>query len=76
MRAEDIYNLLDKSEDRLSDVSAASDVFNRQFGSELASWELKLQQQFKQRISGARYRYHGFVRYTSDRFRILLTPSP
>jgi hypothetical protein len=76
MSAEDIYNLLDKSEDRLSDVTAASDVFNRQFGSELASWELKLQQQFKHRISGARYRYHGFVRYTSDKFRILLTPSP
>ncbi len=76
MSAEDIYNLLDKSEDRLSDVTAASDVFNRQFGSELASWELKLQHQFKHRISGGRYRYNGFVRYTSDRFRILLTPSP
>ena len=76
MSVEDIYNLLDKSEDRLSDVSVASDVFNRQFGSELARWELRLQQQFKHRLSGARYHYHGFVRYTSDKFRILLTPSP
>ncbi|MFX0053932.1 MAG: hypothetical protein ACFFAX_12065 [Promethearchaeota archaeon] len=76
MSVEDIYNLLGKSEDRLSDVSAASDVFNRQFGSELAKWELELQQQFTHRLSGARYHYHGFVRYTSDKYRILLTPSP
>ncbi|MFW9802812.1 MAG: hypothetical protein ACFFFC_09185 [Candidatus Thorarchaeota archaeon] len=76
MSFEDIYSHLDKSEDRLSDVSAASDVFNRQFGSELARWELNLQQQFKHRLSGGGYRYHGFVRYTSDKFRILLTPSP
>jgi hypothetical protein len=76
MSVEDIYALLDKSEDRLSDVIAASDIFNRQFGSELANWELKLQQQFKHRISGSRYQYHGFVRYTSDKSRILLTPSP
>jgi hypothetical protein len=76
LSAEDIYDLLDKSEDRLADVSAASDVFDRQFGSELANWELKLQQQFKHRISGARYHYHGFVRYTSVKSRFLLTPSP
>ncbi|MFX1262791.1 MAG: hypothetical protein ACFFAZ_11930 [Promethearchaeota archaeon] len=76
MSAEDIYDLLDKSEDRLADVSAASDVFDRQFGSELVNWELKLQQQFKHRISGARYHYHGFVRYTSVKSRFLLTPSP
>ncbi|MFW9883377.1 MAG: hypothetical protein ACFFEX_03215 [Candidatus Thorarchaeota archaeon] len=76
MSFEDIYSHLGKSEDRLSDVSAASDVFNRQFGSELARWELNLQQQFKHRLSGGGYRYHGFVRYTSDKFRILLTPSP
>ncbi|MHA2069928.1 MAG: hypothetical protein ACXABY_36655, partial [Candidatus Thorarchaeota archaeon] len=62
MSTEDIYALLDKSEDRLSDVAAASDVFTRQFGSELTNWELTLQQQFKERISGARFRYHGFVR--------------
>ncbi|MFW9912606.1 MAG: hypothetical protein ACFFEU_09045 [Candidatus Thorarchaeota archaeon] len=76
MSAEDIYDLLDKSEDRLADVSAASDVFDRQFGSELANWEFKLQQQFKHRISGARYHYHGFVRYTSVKSLFLLTPSP
>ncbi|MFW9861600.1 MAG: hypothetical protein ACFFET_04850 [Candidatus Thorarchaeota archaeon] len=76
MSFEDIYSHLGKSEDRLSDVSAASDVFNRQFGSELARWELNLQQQFKHRLSGGGYRYHGFVRYTSDKSRILLTPSP
>jgi hypothetical protein len=76
LSAEDIYDLLDKSEDRLADVSAASDVFDRQFGSELANWELKLQQQFKHRISGARYHYHGFVRYSSVKSRFLLTPSP
>jgi hypothetical protein len=76
LSAEDIYHLLEKSEDRLSDVTAASDVFNRQFGSELASWELKFQQQFSQRTSGARYRYQGFVRYTQKKNVILLTPSP
>ena len=76
MSTDDIYNLLHKSEDRLSDVAAASDVFNRQFGSELANWELKSHEQFKHRISGMKFRYYGFARYTHERSLILLTPSP
>ncbi|MFW9845490.1 MAG: hypothetical protein ACFFD6_01980 [Candidatus Thorarchaeota archaeon] len=76
MNSEDIYERLSRSDDRLSDVVAASDVFSRQFGSELAGWELTLQRHFKERISSRKHIYRGFVRYTRDVSLFFLTPSP
>lgn len=76
MNSEGIYERFSRSGDRLSDVVAVSDVFSRQFGSELAGWELTLQRQFKERITGHNHIYRGFVKYTRDSSLIFLTPSP
>ena len=62
--------------DRLYDTVASVDVFERQFGAELTSWELQLQRQFQDRRSGRNHHYMGFVHYTRDPSVILLSPSP
>ncbi|MFW9910042.1 MAG: hypothetical protein ACFFEF_15905 [Candidatus Thorarchaeota archaeon] len=75
----DIDELLRKygeSVDRLSDTVGSADVFERQFGSELAAWEKELHEQFRERLTSRTSCYRGFVRYTQDPYIILLTPSP
>ncbi|MHA1577554.1 MAG: hypothetical protein ACTSU3_09355 [Candidatus Thorarchaeota archaeon] len=75
----DIDELFEKhgsAMDRLADTVSSSDVFERQFGAELTSWELKFQQQFQERVSSQIMRYRGFVHYTKDTSLILLSPSP
>jgi hypothetical protein len=62
--------------DRLADASSPSDIFNRQYGTELARWESELLRQFSERLHGQKFRYRGFVRHTRDTSIILLTPSP
>ena len=62
--------------DRLADASSSTDVFSRQFGTELTKWESTFMRQFSERISGQKFRYRGFVRHTRDTSLILLTPSP
>ncbi|MFW9800714.1 MAG: hypothetical protein ACFFD9_09775, partial [Candidatus Thorarchaeota archaeon] len=76
MEPEDIYSQLGHVQDRLADVTASSDVFTRQFGSELASWELNLLKAFKRWVSAGLDVYRGFVHHTRDKSLILLTPSP
>ena len=76
MDIEEIVNRHGSSLDRLSDTISSSDVYERQFGAELAGWELKLQQQFQERVSSRLFKYRGFVHYTRDSSLIMLTPSP
>ncbi|MHA1636530.1 MAG: hypothetical protein ACTSUO_06380 [Candidatus Thorarchaeota archaeon] len=76
MDIDEIYNRHGVAIDRLSDTTGSSDVFERQFGAELAEWELKLQRQFQEKISSRLLKYRGFVHYTKDTSLIMLTPSP
>ena len=76
MDADELLEKYGSKVDRLYDSVASSDVFERQFGTELSAWEMQLQQQFKQRIASSRFRYQGFVKYTRDKSLILVTPSP
>ncbi|MHA2212642.1 MAG: hypothetical protein ACW992_05735, partial [Candidatus Thorarchaeota archaeon] len=65
-----------KSRDRLGDVVAPSDLFDRELGAQMASWELRYQQQFMERVGGQSYRLRGFVHHTRNSSIALLTPSP
>lgn len=62
--------------DRLADASSPSDIFNRQFGTELTRWESNLLQKFSEQLHGQKFLYRGFVRHTHDPSLVLLTPSP
>ncbi|TFG32605.1 hypothetical protein EU527_09705 [Candidatus Thorarchaeota archaeon] len=62
--------------DRLADASSPSDIFTRQFGTELTKWESHFMHHFSERIGSTRFIYRGFVRHTRDTSLILLTPSP
>jgi mRNA-degrading endonuclease toxin of MazEF toxin-antitoxin module len=62
--------------DRLADASSSSDIFNRQYGTELARWESELLKQFSEHVHGQKFRYRGFVKHTRDASLVLLTPSP
>lgn len=62
--------------DRLGDVVAPSDLFDREFGAQFAGWELKLHSQFQEKIGSRRYLFRGFTHYTRDKSMVLLTPSP
>ncbi|MHA1770825.1 MAG: hypothetical protein ACTSYL_09800 [Candidatus Thorarchaeota archaeon] len=74
--ADELFRLIMEERDRLSDVVSSSDIFDRQFGSELAAWELQLQREFREHVRGRLYRFRGFVHYTRDTSLIMLTPSP
>ena len=76
MKPEDLYQRHGFPGDRLGDTVATTDVFDRQFGSELAAWELELHRGFQERLSGRTLRIRGFVHHTRDSSLILLTPSP
>ena len=76
MDADELLQKYGSSMDRLYDTVASVDVFERQFGSELTSWERHLHRQFREKVSSTRNRYRGFVKYTRDKSLVLLTPSP
>ncbi len=76
MDADELLQKYGSSMDRLYDTVASVDVFERQFGSELTSWERHLHRQFREKISSTRNRYRGFVKYTRDKSLVLVTPSP
>ena len=76
MEPEDLYQRHGFRGDRLGDAVATTDVFDRQFGSELAAWELDLHRGFQERLSGLTLKLRGFVHHTRDSSLILLTPSP
>ncbi|MHA2351736.1 MAG: hypothetical protein ACXABX_01280, partial [Candidatus Thorarchaeota archaeon] len=48
----------------------------RQYGAELARWEARLLQQFREKETARLFRYRGFVHHTRDTTLVLLTPSP
>jgi hypothetical protein len=76
MDPEDLLSKHGSEFDRLADASSSTDVFSRQFGTELTKWESTFMRQFSERLSGQKFRYRGFVRHTRDTSLILLTPSP
>lgn len=63
-------------QDRLIDSVGNRDVFDRESGAELASWELRLHREFRERIGSRTYRFRGFVHHTRELSLIMLTPSP
>ncbi|MFW9810927.1 MAG: hypothetical protein ACFFF9_00570 [Candidatus Thorarchaeota archaeon] len=72
---EDLFERLGSKHDRLADAVSVSDLYSRQFGTELTQWESRLLQDFSERVSRQLYRYSGFVHHTRDKSMILLTPS-
>ncbi len=76
MDADELLTKYGSRIDRLYDTVASVDVFERQFGAELTSWELQLQAQFQERKGGKKLHYRGFIHYTNDPSVILLSPSP
>ncbi|MGY5871664.1 MAG: hypothetical protein RTV72_05435 [Candidatus Thorarchaeota archaeon] len=76
MDSEDLLVKHGSEFDRLADAASSTDVFSRQFGTELTKWESTFMRQFSQRVSGQKFLYRGFVRHTRDSSVILLTPSP
>ncbi|UCH04748.1 MAG: hypothetical protein JSW05_00895, partial [Candidatus Thorarchaeota archaeon] len=76
MDKEAILAHLERRNDPLGDVAAASDVFTRQYGSELAGWELRFLKEFNEPTPGKRHVYRGFARHTHDESLVLLAPTP
>ena len=76
MDAEDLLAKYITPSDRLADVTSSSDVFTREFGTELTGWEKALLEEFRTRLTPKRFQYKGFVRHTRASSTILLTPSP
>ncbi|NHJ12528.1 MAG: hypothetical protein EAX95_02575 [Candidatus Thorarchaeota archaeon] len=76
MSSEDLFKRHSPNHDRLADAVAPSDVFDRQFGAQLAAWEMKQHQEFKSRLSGTSYQIRGFAHLTQDARMVLITPSP
>ncbi|MFW9925521.1 MAG: hypothetical protein ACFFDM_02015 [Candidatus Thorarchaeota archaeon] len=72
---EDWYRHIVSEQDRLADAVSVSDLYSRQYGTELAQWESKLLMDFSERVTRRLYRYRGFVHHTRDRSMVLLTPS-
>ena len=76
MDSEDLLAQHGSEFDRLADASSSTDVFSRQFGTELTKWESTFMRQFSQRVSGQKFLYRGFVKHTRNTSVVLLTPSP
>jgi hypothetical protein len=76
MDPEDIFTKYGSAFDRLADASSPSDIFSRQFGTELTQWEMSFLHGFSEHLRGQKYLYRGFVRHTRNSSLILLTPSP
>ncbi len=72
---EELYERLGARRDRLADAVSASDLYTRQYGTELTQWESQLLREFSERVSRQHYRYRGFVHHTRDKSMVLLTPS-
>ncbi|MHA1934442.1 MAG: hypothetical protein ACW97A_04095 [Candidatus Thorarchaeota archaeon] len=73
---EDLLQRHSSNLDRLGDAVGSSDVFERQFGAELAHWERTLLSGFRSKLSGKTLRCRGFVHHTGDDSLVFLTPSP
>ncbi len=76
MDSDDLFTRAGSTGDRLGDTLGTSDLFGRQFGAELAGWELRLQERFCEPLPGRQYIHRGFVHHTRNNSILLLTPSP
>ena len=76
MDIEDLLTRYGSERDQLADTMSSSDLYTRQYGSELARWEVQLLRQFKEKETRSIFRYRGFVHHTRDTMIALLTPSP
>ncbi|KXH73369.1 MAG: hypothetical protein AM326_10705 [Candidatus Thorarchaeota archaeon SMTZ-45] len=76
MDIEELFRRHGSNHDRLADATSISDLYTRQYGTELAQWESQLLKQFREKETARLYRYHGFVHHTRDTSLVLLTPSP
>ncbi len=76
MPYDELFEKYGADRDRLGDVVSPSDVFTREYGSELTEWERGLHRDFRTHEHGRRYIHRGFVHYTRYMDLILLTPSP
>ncbi len=73
---DELFRFMAEERDRLSDVTSAGDILDRQYGPELTSWERSLVRGFEERLSGRLYRHRGFVHHTRNSSMFVLTPSP
>ena len=62
--------------DHLADATSNSDLYTRQYGTELTRWESQLLRQFCEKETSRVFKYRGFVHHTNDTTLVLLTPSP
>ena len=76
MDVEELFKRHGSERDQLADATSASDLFTRQYGTELTRWEAQLLQEFQHRETARLFRYRGFVHHTRDTSLVLLTPSP
>ncbi|MFW9807065.1 MAG: hypothetical protein ACFFFK_10095, partial [Candidatus Thorarchaeota archaeon] len=76
MDIEELLTRYGSERDQLADAMSSSDLYTRQYGTELARWEVQLLRQFKEKETHSIYRYRGFVHHTRDTMIALLTPSP
>lgn len=76
MDVEELFRRHGSERDQLADTTSVCDLYTRQYGAELARWELQLLQQFRERETSRLFRYRGFVHHTRDTTLVLLTPSP
>ena len=77
MGLEELLGKLDAERDPMGDVEGTRDVFERQYGAELARWELDLLSKFRERSPRThQYIHRGFVHHTKEPSLIVLAPSP
>ena len=76
MDIEEILRRHGVERDHLADATSNSDLFTRQYGTELAGWESQLLRQFCEKETSRVFKYRGFVHHTNDTTLVLLTPSP
>ncbi len=76
MDIEELYRQHGSERDQLADATSISDLYTRQYGTELTRWESYLLQKFKEKETARLFKYRGFVHHTRDTTLVLLTPSP
>jgi hypothetical protein len=76
MDVEELLKRYGSQRDQLADAMSDSDLYSRQYGTELARWEAMLLHDFHEKETGRLIRLRGFVHHTRDSTLVLLTPSP
>ena len=76
MDVEELFKRHMSERDQLADAASVSDLYTRQYGTELTRWESQLLHQFREKETARLFRYRGFAHHTRDTTLVLLTPSP